>query len=390
VIELRGVTWDHVRGWGGLRAAAEAYEDATGSVRVTWTPRSLGAFADQPVEELAAYDLIVLDHPSIGAAAARGALVPLEDHLDAAFIEEQRIWSVGGSFESYNWAGRHLALAIDAAAQVAAFRPDLLAEAGLDVPGTWEDVIRLASAIRAKGLWIGMPAVAVDAICAFLAVCCALGADPFAGPEQVVEAGVGGAALDLLRACLGVAHPESLSWNPPTALAHMSSHDDVIYCPLAFGYVNYATPGLGQRPLRFGPAPAVGDALGRGTLGGAGLAVSSRSLHIDAACAFAAFVASPEVQRGVYVRAGGQPGHRSAWADAEVNAGTGDFFADTLDAVAAAFLRPRHDGFTAFQKTAGDLVHTWLREGGDGAAVLDALDTSYRESLAARTTGIDR
>src|SRR4029450_8527321 len=40
---------------------------------------------------------------------------------------------------------------------------------------------------------------------------------------------------------------------------------------------------------------------------------------------------------------------------------------DTLGALDVALLRPRHDGFLGFQATAGDLVHGWLRDGGDPA-----------------------
>ncbi|HYF12465.1 MAG TPA: carbohydrate ABC transporter substrate-binding protein, partial [Actinomycetota bacterium] len=77
MIELRGTTWDHPRGLGGVSAVAEAYGRAHPDIRVSWEVRSLQAFADHPVERLAeTYDLIVLDHPSVGEAATAGCLVP--------------------------------------------------------------------------------------------------------------------------------------------------------------------------------------------------------------------------------------------------------------------------------------------------------------------------
>ncbi len=103
MIELRGVTWDHVRGWGGLRAAADRYALEHDGVRISWTARTLQAFADQPVHHLTGYDLIVLDHPSVGDAVGAGSLVPLDDHLGESFLGEQRASSVGRSFESYAW-----------------------------------------------------------------------------------------------------------------------------------------------------------------------------------------------------------------------------------------------------------------------------------------------
>jgi multiple sugar transport system substrate-binding protein len=86
------------------------------------------------------------------------------------------------------------------------------------------------------------------------------------------------------------------------------------------------------------------------------------------------------VQRGPYVDGGGQPGHRSAWTDERANAATGGFFADTLAAVDAAFLRPRHDGFLSFQDEAGRAVHAVLRGELPPASALRRLDAAYRAS----------
>jgi multiple sugar transport system substrate-binding protein len=91
----------------------------------------------------------------------------------------------------------------------------------------------------------------------------------------------------------------------------------------------------------------------------------------------------------VYLEGGGQPGHRSAWTDDAANQATGGFFRDTLDAVDASYLRPRYDGFLAFQDEAGGLVHRFLRTGEDADGVLDALDASYRASFVTRA-GADR
>jgi multiple sugar transport system substrate-binding protein len=227
-----------------------------------------------------------------------------------------------------------------------------------------------------------MPAIPVDAICAFLAACVAFGDEPLTG-DTIVSPEAGRRALETLAAAIDLAHPESLAWNPPAMLEHMARFDDVAYCPLAFGYITYATPAVDtsgrRRALRFTGGPAGPDGEPRGTLGGAGLAISSRTQHPDEAADHARFVASAAVQRGVFVDGGGQPGHRTAWIDDEVNARTGGFFADTLDAMDASYLRPRDPGFLSFQDAAGDVVHAWLREGGDAGTVLSLLETADRE-----------
>ena len=103
--------------------------------------------------------------------------------------------------------------------------------------------------------------------------------------------------------------------------------------------------------------------------------------------AYVRFVADPEVQRNVYFEGGGQPGHRSAWTDRGVNEASNGFFADTLPALDAAYLRPRFDGFLGLQERAGDLVLRWLRVGGEPDRVLEDLDALYRASLPAERVG---
>jgi multiple sugar transport system substrate-binding protein len=377
---LRGVTWDHVRGLGGLRATAATYAAARPGVRVEWTTRSLQAFADQPVDELARrFDLIYLDHPAVGEAVARSCLVPLDEHLDAATLAEQAAGSVGRSAESYEWEGHRWALATDAAAQVAAYRPDLLERAGVAVPRTWPEALEAAAALRRANMWAALPAIPVDAVCAFLAVCAALGEAPFhAG--RVAPPATGREALGLLRAFLARCHPASLDWNPPRMLEHMGTGDEVAYCPLAFGYANYARPGFRDHLVLAAPPPAGDDGVPRGTLGGAGLAVSAASPAVAAAVRYAAFVADPHTQRTTYFQAGGQPGHRAAWTDPVVDAAASGFFGATLAALDAALLRPRHDGFLGFQEAAGDLLHGHLRHGGDPDRVLAAMDAAWRAS----------
>ena len=163
----------------------------------------------------------------------------------------------------------------------------------------------------------------------------------------------------------------------------MADSDDVAYVPALFGYSNYGRPGFRSHLIRFGPVPiGAGDTAKGGILGGAGIAVSRHSRNPKAAAAYAAFVVEPDVQRGVYFRSGGQPGHRVAWTDEAVNAASNDFFKDTLNNLDHAYLRPRYDGFMHVQEESGKLIHAWLRDenGRDPDALLDRLDTLYRAS----------
>jgi multiple sugar transport system substrate-binding protein len=160
----------------------------------------------------------------------------------------------------------------------------------------------------------------------------------------------------------------------------MSASDEVAYVPLLFGYSNYGRPGFRPQLIRFTNVPIADGGRPRGILGGAGLAISSRTNHAEVACRYATYVASGEVQRTIYFESGGQPGHRSAWLDDAVNAASSNFFRDTLETLENAYLRPRYLGYMPVQERAGEVIHAFLKEDGDIDATLDTLDGLYRGS----------
>lgn len=374
---LSGITWNHTRGYLPLVATAQRFVDANPDVAITWQVRSLQEFADFPIERLAErFDLIVIDHPFAGYAAKHPTLLPLDEHLPAAFLDDQRANSVGASYRSYEYGGHLWALPIDAATPVASWRPDVLNRAGAEPPKTWDDLLALAR----RGL-VAVPAIPVDALMATFMLCNALGEEPCATPERMVGENSGVAALELLRELISLCDRACLHRNPIRTYEAMVATDTIGYCPFAFGYSNYARADYTGTPLRFGRLVKFHKKRLRSTLGGTGLAISQGCRERELALDYARFVASPEVQRGMYVVAGGQPGHRAAWTDRTVNRLSGDFFADTLRTLDEAWLRPRYSGYIPFQDRAGELVHRYLVDGGDPRATLAVIDRAYRESL---------
>ena len=77
---LRGITWNHTRGYVPLVATAQRFMELNPEVSIRWEVRSLQEFADFSVEALAArYDLLVIDHPSVGIASTSRSLLPLAE-----------------------------------------------------------------------------------------------------------------------------------------------------------------------------------------------------------------------------------------------------------------------------------------------------------------------
>src|SRR3954466_8310825 len=122
---LTGITWAHSRGLTPLLALSQRYSELHPGVEIKWKKRTLQEFADFPLEKLVNnFDLLIIDHPWVGCAAATQSVLPLEEYLSAEFLAGQLKASVGGSHESYNYAGSQWALAIDAATPAASYRPD--------------------------------------------------------------------------------------------------------------------------------------------------------------------------------------------------------------------------------------------------------------------------
>jgi multiple sugar transport system substrate-binding protein len=376
--ELKGIAWNHSRGFASVVATAQRYEELHPQTRITWEKRSLQEFADASMENLAkTYDLIVMDHPHTALCARENLLLPLDTYLDEAFLRDQANNSVGGSHESYSFEGHQWTLATDAAAPIATWRPDLLKQYNISLPRTWEEMMELA-----KEGFVTACLFPIDCLMATYMLCTALGGAPFKcgsfTPREVLEE-----ALNLLRKLAKTVSPECFARNPIRTAEFMtqSSEAAAAYCPFAYGYSNYSRPKYAPFTLKAGPLVELRGKRLRSVLGGAGLAVSRFAKHREAALDYARFTASPEVQSGIFFSAGGQPGHRSAWVDPEINAHCGNYFKDTLSTLDEAIMRPKYPGYMQFQDTATPVVHRCVTGTETVRTTAAELQKLYKNSL---------
>src|SRR4051794_35686543 len=249
-IKLTGMTWNHSRGYTPMVATAQRFCEmqVESKVEMVWEKRSLQEFADQPIDALAKrYDLLVIDHPWAGFAAASGVLVPLDEHLPVEYLADQAANSVGKSHESYTFGGHQWALAIDAAAPVSAYRADLIERAGCALPKTWDEMIALGR----RGL-VCCPSIPLDTFCNFMNLCASAGAMLFPDDDHVVSRAAGRVALERLKELASVVPARFFHLNPIATLEVMSREDAFAYCPFTYGYSNYARPGHAAKLVRFG------------------------------------------------------------------------------------------------------------------------------------------
>lgn len=388
---LKGIAWDHERGYGVLARTAVQFMAEHSDIEVDWDRRSLRDFGEGPIDVLAErYDLVIFDHPFSGHAHRSQCLVDLKPYLEATEVGSLLADSIGQTTESYHYKGGIYGLPTDAAAQIASYRPDLLAAVGGTVPTTHKEVMALAERARAHGKAIATPACPIDAMCLILTFCANMGAPLAPDSERFVEPAALAEVLGRIEELVAASDPRSLEWNPIQLYDSMSAGDDIVYVPYAFGYSNYARTGRDRLILASniaGPGP---DPQKGALLGGAGYGVTKNCKDIDAAITYARWLHRPEFQKGAYFEHGGQPGLRSAWTDTAVNRASGNFFVDSLETLDKAYLRPRWDNFLPFFEEAGKLTNKRLRGAISRNELIEGLHALYDEAREKRAMSEQR
>jgi multiple sugar transport system substrate-binding protein len=385
---LRGITWDHPRGYAALaeleRLDAQA-DTRYGAVPVplTWDRQPLAGFESRPIADLAGrYDLLVIDHPGLGPAMP--ALHPLDELFGPAELAALAAGAVGPSSGSYRYAGHQWALPLDAAAQICVVRPDLMD--GRPPPATWPEVAAAAREIPCT-LVLGGP----HALLTLLAICAARGAPPVAETGDGSPAGgfaddlaARDAVLGALELLAGVCARTGLALaagSPIDVLEAMAAGGAAACAPLVYGYVTYSEPGRRPHRLAACDAPAWQPGGRPGSvLGGTGIAVSRRVAGdgIPAARAHLRRLVAGPVQAELVPRAGGQAALRTAWESDAVNAACGGFYRHIRATLDQAWVRPRFAGWITFQNQASAAIRSGLLGRVTPGEILRQLQAAFR------------
>ena len=361
---FRGLTWDHPRGRHALESAAAEVNAGRETPLIEWDVQPLEGFESASIAELAArYDLLVLDHPHIGEAVAEDCLSPLDAHFGAAALRAVREEAIGPSFSSYVWARRPWALPLDVATQVIA------CAAGVAPPRDWDAVERLA---EAEG--VAQSLAGPHAILTLMSM--VAGAGGPVGGQTFLEPGIAREMLERMHRLYARRPVGSEALNPIELLERMAGDGDITLIPLVFGYVTYARAAEGRRAIGFHDTIRSDGARG-GVLGGTGIAITARAAPSPELLDHLAHLMHPSTQAGFIPAHDGQPSARSAWGDAGVNDDWGGFYAATAATAEHALLRPRFDGYIAFQTRAAALVRDALERAKHPEATLDAIQTAW-------------
>lgn len=373
--EIKALTWDHPRGFNALDAASKSAEVTASGLKIHWDKQPLEGFESHPIADLCSrYDLVVLDHPHVGEALVHDCLVPLEEVFSQDVISNMAAGSIGPSLSSYHMAGRHWALPLDAATQVMAIRSDLL---DYSVPLTWDEVRRVSEATGKVALSLAGP----HAFVSYLAIATALGEPPSElDPAVLVSQKVGEAAFEIMADLQSRSPIAVRPFNPIGILGHMAANDDVLLCPLIYGYVNYADPSA-SKPITFQNAPraAIGGRPGS-TLGGTGIGISRRCDITPALKQHLLWLMADDAQTRFIPFHDGQPSLRSAWHDDSVNERWSNFYSNTAETLESAYVRPRHNGYIPFQSEGSAILRHAFDEGTSAGKAVADIQAAYLAS----------
>ena len=385
---LRGLTWDHPRGYQMLEALDQLDRGAPPGtpdrleVPVSWSRQPLAGFEDRPLRELVRdFDLIVIDHPGVGQAVRDDALIPLDDLVGPQEIAGWYRAAIGRCADSYRWLDRQWAAPIDAAAQVGVARVD-----SVDYPPrTWDAAIAVAARVP-TGLCLGGP----HALLMLCAIAVAVGTPPATDGDVFLDLDTGEHAWTVLQRLFALADRETVDRNPISVLDAMAAGTGPVYCPLLFGYSGYQQPGRFPYPLTTFDAPTGSSGRRGSVLGGTGMAVSRCTSHPAAAAAHVRRAASAGIQRKFTRDGRGQASDSGVWSNPGIDRRVGDFYLATRATVTDAWVRPRFAGFLDFQRNASALVRGALAAGTCAGEVVSELNDHYHGSRSAAGSGASR
>ena len=231
MITLKGMTWNHSRGYDPMIATSKVFaKKHNNNISIEWNKRSLQEFADRPIEQMTEeYDLMVIDYPHVGEVSAKGLLQNFDVEKYKDELELLKKQSVGLSHQSYNIDGHQWALALDAATQVSCYRSDLITS----LPKSWDELVVLAKNKRV--IW---PLKPVHAISSFYSIYNNITHDFEPQNKNFVQKDFGIQTLEMMKNISKYLIDECFTMDPIRTAEILSETDDFFYSPYTLSLIH--------------------------------------------------------------------------------------------------------------------------------------------------------
>jgi multiple sugar transport system substrate-binding protein len=261
--------------WGDFRHDFGSRQD----VELARLPQLYRLTLDNAQQPVSRYHLTALNIPWIGEFASKGLIRPIEDELSSLGLDpadfHDSFWAAG------SYGGRQYGIPIYCTIETLAVRRDLLAEAGLPAPTSFDQVIDVGRHLHAPShgrygiTWNAARGMPVAASFLFLLADCgeylvprSHAGDPDAVPHLPVEAGL--RVLDYMHRLVEISPPDV------TALDWESSFDIFLRGDAAMTYCwsmrcarfEYDTRSRVKRRVTYLPHPAGPHGCSTAPLGG--------------------------------------------------------------------------------------------------------------------------
>ena len=373
---LRGLTWGHRRAIDPLRASATAFEAETG-IRIDWQVRSLSAFEHQSLEEAAqAVDLIVYDHPHLGAIVRSGALRPLEECLATIPDALDPRSYIGPSLASYAMDDHLWAVPVDGATIHGLHQPDLLRQLRGKLPKDWSEAIAFMRKLKKAGFISLLAGRNHHPLLTLASLMANIGSPWPNGRGSIfhLDRDALQISIGLLDEALDASErAASLAADAIDVHERLANDPKAAYCPAVYGYAVYGEAGLWPHRLGFSPFPGPFRGPSGTAIGGAGVGITLACRDLAGAQAYVKHLATAGTQRDIFAANAGQPARSEAWSDPAIDVAFGGYFSSVRDTVEQAWMRPRFDGYSQLEQDLAQLLQQHFAGDASVAATVRAM-----------------
>lgn len=327
------------------------------------------------------YDLVVMDIVWLPKFAAAGWLVDMTDQIPQSELAD----FLPADLEGGKYQGRLYRLPFRTDAGLLYYRTDLLQQAGLQPPETFEDLLTAAQTIQEAGgaqwgyVWQGRQYEGLVAM--FMEVLA--GAGGFWVNPETLEVGLDRPetlkAIEFLRNTIaqGVS-PSGVTTYQEDEARRLFQSGNVVFMrnwPYAYPLGNAEGSAI-QGKFDIKPMVHLPGQDGAGCLGGWGLGIAHSTRHPEEALQVVRFFGGPQGQKLTALANGHLPTIRSLYNDPEIVAQY-PYYPDLLEVLERGVLRPP----VAQYAQASDILQRYL-----SAALTDRLDPEAAMSAAANET----